>query len=55
MNLYRREQYGGGSNVGGVGGVTGGVSGAGKLGTYAPQQPPYDAQDSYKPGQIPDC
>ncbi|CAG9792575.1 unnamed protein product [Diatraea saccharalis] len=47
---------GGVTGVGGVGGV-GGVSGvggvgsaaAGKVSTYTPQQPPYDAQDSYKP------
>ena len=40
-------QYGGGSSVGGVGGVGGA---GGKLGSYAPQQPPYD-QDSYKTGE----
>ncbi|KPJ10241.1 Protein lingerer [Papilio machaon] len=49
------QQYGGNSSVGGVGAVGGvggvGVSGGGKVSAYSQQQqPPYDAQDSYKPG-----
>ena len=39
--------------MGGVGGVgVSGVTGGGKVSAYSQQQPPYDAQDSYKSGRF---